>query len=189
MEIRIVDLQSTDEKIISQVADILVAAFAHIPGYLKTRAAALGEIRESFAPRRISRVALDQAGDALGWVGGIPQYDGNVYELHPLAVKPSEQRRGIGRALVCDLEVQARQCGAITVTLGTDDEFGATTLFGQDVYPNPLAHLAAIQNLGQHPYEFYQKCGYAIVGIVPDANGFGKPDILMAKRVTEDEHA
>ena len=179
----IVELTPGDEQIISQVAEILVAAFAHIPGYLKTHEAAIQEIRESFAPNRISRVALDENGNALGWVGGIEQYDGNVYELHPLAVKPSEQRRGIGRALVRDLEAQARQRGAVTIMLGTDDEFGATTLFGQNVYPNPLAHLAVIQNLGQHPYEFYQKCGFALVGIVPDANGFGKPDILMAKRV------
>lgn len=182
---RIVDLERDDEKIISQVADILVAAFAHVPDYLKTREDALTEIRESFAPQRISRVALDDDGNALGWIGGIEQYDGNVYELHPLAVEPSAQRRGIGRALVRDLEEQARQRGATTVMLGTDDEFGATTLFGQDVYPNVLEHIAAIRNLGNHPYEFYLKCGYVIVGIVPDANGFGKPDILMAKRVKD----
>ncbi len=40
---------------------------------------------------------------------------------------------------------------------------------------------AAIRNPGGHPYEFYQKLGYVIVGVVPDANGFGKPDIYMAK--------
>jgi aminoglycoside 6'-N-acetyltransferase I len=180
---QIIDLAPNNENSIDQIADILVAAFAHIPGYVKTRQAALAEIRESFAPKRISRVALDDANNALGWVGGIEQYDGNVYELHPLAVKPSAQRRGIGRALVRDLEEQVRRRGAITVMLGTDDEFGATTLFGQEVYPDPLAHLAAIRNIGNHPYEFYQKCGFVIVGMVPDANGFGKPDILMAKRV------
>ncbi|MCA9940912.1 MAG: AAC(6')-Ia family aminoglycoside 6'-N-acetyltransferase, partial [Anaerolineales bacterium] len=27
------------------------------------------------------------------------------------------------------------------------------------------------------------KLGYAIVGVVPDANGWGKPDIIMAKRI------
>jgi hypothetical protein len=31
--------------------------------------------------------------------------------------------------------------------------------------------------------EFYQKLGYVIVGVIPDANGFGKPDIFMAKRL------
>lgn len=35
-----------------------------------------------------------------------------------------------------------------------------------------------------HPYEFYQKLGYSIVGVLPDANGFEKPDIFMAKRVS-----
>jgi aminoglycoside 6'-N-acetyltransferase I len=40
-----------------------------------------------------------------------------------------------------------------------------------------------IRNLKTHPYEFYHKMGYTITGIVPDANGIGKPDILKAKRV------
>jgi len=32
-------------------------------------------------------------------------------------------------------------------------------------------------------YEFYQKLGFVIVGVMPDANSFGKPDIYLAKRV------
>jgi aminoglycoside 6'-N-acetyltransferase I len=46
-----------------------------------------------------------------------------------------------------------------------------------------LAPLQTIGNLRRHPYEFYQKLGYVIVGVIPDTNGFGKPDIFMAKRV------
>lgn len=180
---QIIDLKKDDAKIIEQVAELLIDAFAHIPDYLKTREEALAEIRESFAPKRISRVALDEDGNAMGWIGGIEQYDGNVYELHPLAVKPGVQRRGVGRALVSDFEEQVRQRGALTIMLGTDDEFGGTSLFGKDMYPNVLAHAAAIQNIGNHPYEFYQKCGYVIVGILPDANGYGMPDIYMAKRM------
>ncbi|HQY94322.1 MAG: hypothetical protein WAU00_01310 [Caldilinea sp.] len=52
-----------------------------------------------------------------------------------------------------------------------------------DLYPNLWEHIANIGNRRGHPYTFYQKCGFAIVGVVPDANGLGKPDILMAKRV------
>ena len=66
-----------------------------------------------------------------------------------------------------------------------DDESGLTTLSGIALYPDPWAHIAAIRNLRGHPFGFYQKCGFAVVGVVPDANGLGQPDILMAKRVED----
>jgi aminoglycoside 6'-N-acetyltransferase I len=123
------------------------------------------------------------AGAVLGWVGGISAYDGNVWELHPLVVRPDCQRRGIGRALVADLEEQVRARGGFTIQLGTDDETDMTSLSGINLYPNVLEHLLNIRNLRDHPYEFYQKCGFVIVGALPDANGPGKPDIFMAKSV------
>jgi len=52
-----------------------------------------------------------------------------------------------------------------------------------DLYPNVLEHLARIGNLRRHPYGFYQKVGFVVVGVMPDANGPGKPDIYLAKRV------
>jgi aminoglycoside 6'-N-acetyltransferase I len=181
--VRIVDLLSHDVELVRQVTAILIEAFANSPSFAKTPEEAVAEVTESFAERRMSRVALNAKGDAEGWVGGIEQYNGFVYELHPLAVKPSVQRHGTGRALVHDFEEQARKRGAMTVILGTDDEIGGTSLFGVDVYPDVCAHVSSIRNVANHPYEFYKKCGYEIVGLVPDANGFGKPDILMAKRV------
>ena len=54
----------------------------------------------------------------------------------------------------------------------------------KDLYPDLATNIADISNLRQHPYEFYQKLGFVIVGLIPDANGPGKPDIWMAKRVT-----
>jgi hypothetical protein len=56
-------------------------------------------------------------------------------------------------------------------------------VFGPDLYLDPLGAAAPIQNLGRHPFEFYRKVGFVIAGVLPDANGFGKPDIFMAKRV------
>lgn len=180
---RIVELLPSDDGLVHEVAALLVEAFASIPDFVKTEKAALAEISTSFGTGRLSRVALDTEGNALGWVGGNSQYGGLVYELHPLAVKRKVQRQGIGRALVGDFEIQAREKGAMTVMLGTDDETGGTNLFGVDVYPDVCSHISSIQNVAYHPFEFYLKCGYVIVGLVPDANGFGKPDILMAKRI------
>lgn len=184
---QILDLNPTDERLIQQVAEMLVAAFAEsAPDAWPDLPSALEEVRESFGEERISRVALDEHGDVIGWIGAISQYAGNVWELHPLVVRPRLQRGGIGRALVADLEAQVRQRGGVMLSLGTDDQTGQTSLGGVDLYPNVWQHIATIRNLGGHPYEFYQKLGFVITGVLPDANGPGKPDIFMAKRVAKE---
>lgn len=181
---RIIDLTPNDERLIEQVAKMLLEGFREMaPNAWKNLEEAREEVHESFDPERISRVAIDDNGDAVGWIGGIPQYDGNVWELHPLVVRPDMQGKGIGRALVEDLEAQVKARGGLTITLGSDDEQGFTSLYGIDLFPNPLEYLLNIRNIRNHPYEFYQKCGFVLTGIVPDANGFGKPDIIMSKRV------
>ena len=141
---------------------------------------------ESLGTDRICRVAVDDHGQVLGWIGGIREYDGHAWELHPLVVHPERQGTGIGRLLVEDLEDQVRQRGGTTIYLGTDDEDGMTSLSNRNLYPDVFQHIAKIQNLQHHPYEFYQKLGFVIVGVIPDANGPGKPDILMAKWVGPD---
>jgi len=84
---------------------------------------------------------------------------------------------------VADLEERMRARGGLTITLGTDDVTGQTTLAGINLFPHVWEHVTQIQNLKRHPYEFYQKQGYVIVGVMRDANGLGKTDILMAKSV------
>ncbi len=103
----IVDLSPADEKSVQQVASLLVEAFAeHWPNAWPDVESALAEVRESFGPDRINRVAVDGSRTVLGWVGGISEYNGNVWELHPLVVRPDRQGQGIGRAMVTDLEEQ-----------------------------------------------------------------------------------
>jgi len=183
MNMRIVDLRLDDEKRVNEAAILMMDAFKMNPDYCPDMETALEEVRELFGPGHITRVAVDEQGAVLGLVGGHPHYEGHVWELHPLAVRPEHQRKGIGRALVADLEERVRERGALTLWVGTDDEVDQTTLSAVDLYPNPLEHLAQIRNLRGHPYEFYQKVGFVIVGVMPDANGWGKPDIFMAKRV------
>lgn len=179
---RIEDLRRADTALIEQVAAMLVDAFAqHHPVAWPDRASARAEVAESFAEGRISRVALDDDGAAVGWIGGIPQYDGHVFELHPLVVRPDRQGQGVGRALVRDFEARVRERGALTIQLGTDDENDQTSLAGVNLFPDVLGHAARIQNPRRHPFAFYQKLGYVVIGVLPDANGLGKPDIFMAK--------
>jgi aminoglycoside 6'-N-acetyltransferase I len=187
--ITIVDLPD-DERLIHAVAQVLIDGFiTQAPDAWPDRDSALEEVRESLQPDRCSRIALDAAGAVVGWIGGQPQYNGKVWELHPLVVRADRRGLGIGRALVEDLEARVRERGGITLWLGTDDETGQTSLSGIDLYPDVLHHAATIRNQRGHPFGFYQKLGFVIVGLLPDANGFGKPDIWMAKRVGDMEAA
>jgi aminoglycoside 6'-N-acetyltransferase I len=181
---KIIDLIPNDIKAIKQTANLLSNSFGR-PEAWPTIESALEEVQDSFAEGRISRIAIDETGNVVGWIGGIRRYDGNVWELHPLMVSEAHREQGIGRALVNDFESIVRERGGVTVTLGTDDLENQTTLGGKNLYPDVWSYITTIQNLRRHPYEFYQKLGYVIVGVVPDANGPGKPDILMAKKVKE----
>ncbi|HET9914107.1 MAG TPA: GNAT family N-acetyltransferase [Anaerolineales bacterium] len=181
---KIVALSPDNEHLIQQAAQLLVDAFReHWPDAWPTIEAGVEEVREMLETERICRVAMAENGKLLGIIGGIPGYDGHVWELHPLAVQPSAQGQGIGRVLVEDFEEQVRLRGGLTITLGSDDEDNMTSLAGVDLYENLWEKIRDIRNLKHHPFEFYQKMGYIITGVVPDANGIGKPDILMAKRV------
>ncbi len=180
----IIDLQIDQSAHLEQAAALLLENFSPWPSAWSTHTEAIATVHESIGSDRISRIAINAEQQVLGWIGGCCQYNGYVWELHPLVVHSQCQRRGIGRALVGDLEMQVSQRGGLTLWLGTDDEADMTSVAAIDLYPNPLEHLQRITNLKRHPFEFYQKVGFSLVGIMPDANGIGKPDIYMAKRVT-----
>ena len=76
---------------------------------------------------------MDEQDHVIGWIGGISQYKGNVWELHPLVVEPNHRNRGIGTMLVKDLEAQVRMRKGITIYVGSDDENGMTSLAGVDL--------------------------------------------------------
>lgn len=181
---RIIPLQRENSEQIQQTARLLFESFRQDwPDAWPDMDTALREVLDSLDDKRISLVAVDDAGQVLGWIGGIPMYDGNVWELHPLVVRESFRNEGIGRSLVNALEHETASRDGRTLWLGTDDENNLTTLGGADLYPDPLHHLASLQSLGNHPFVFYRKLGFAVTGVVPDANGVGKPDIYMAKRI------
>ncbi len=183
-DVRIVDLLAEDGDLVAQTAVLLVEGFGEQwPGAWPDMESGLEEVQEAIEPEKIARVAIDGEGRALGWIGAQPEYSGRVWELHPLVVRPDLQGHGIGRALVRDLEERVRERGGLTIRLGTDDESDATSLSGVDLYADVPGHIASARVLTKHPMEFYRKLGFTIIGIVPDANGRGRPDIIMAKPV------
>ncbi len=148
----------------------------------------LKEMKHILGPDRVAFMAMDD-GELIGFIGAIPQYEPGGWELHPLAVKKSYRKKGIGKKLVESLEKEVARRGGIMIYLGTDDERFQTSLSDDDLFENTFEKIEKIINYHQHPYEFYEKIGYQIVGVLPDANGYRKPDILMAKRVALVESA
>ena len=185
MAFEIVDLGRAAPEVQTRAAELLVVGFKqNWPDAWPTIRSARATVEGCLATDRISRIALDNAGQAIGWIGAIPGYNGKTWELHPLVVDPAFQSQGVGRALVADLESQVLGRDGLTLWLGSDDVKGTTTLTGVDLYPDVLDNLSTIESLKGHPFAFYLKLGFSIVGVIPDANGLGKPDILMAKRLT-----
>src|SRR5262249_47945021 len=118
----IVDVDRDDQAMVDACAALLVEGFARDwPGARPDPAAGRGEVGECLADGWIARAALDADGTVLGWIGGRPEYDGNVWELHPLVVRADRRRAGVGRALVADLERLAGQRGGLTLRVGSDD--------------------------------------------------------------------
>lgn len=177
----VVDLSLQPSGILEQAAQLLVDGFEEPRGW-PTLAAGQQEVAhvltEGFAR------ALVDSDRLLGWIGGLAEYHGRVWELHPLVVRRDQRRRGIGRRLVEAFEAEVRARGAFTATLGTDDDSGMTSLANADLYQDVPRHIAELCDLGRgHPFLFYRKLGYVVTGVLPDANGPGRPDIYMSKRV------
>ncbi len=180
---RIVDLTDCPDSYREQAAIILFETFKerNIPAWPNLDEARK-EVSECIGSNFICiGYCIDEK--LLGWVGLRPMYD-FTWELHPMVVSTGFQRMRIGYRLNEELEVIARRRGIKGIALGADDENGETSLSGKDLALCDLGkEIREIQNYRDHPYEFYMKCGYQIVGVIPDANGFGKPDIWMWKRI------
>jgi|GEM_PF-89208 len=173
MEIKLFDQNS--EEYIKAGAKLLELSFPE--SYSEN---SMKEMEEILSKERITLMAVEE-NMLIGFIGGIPQYDKTGWELHPLVVGDSMRTKGVGTKLVKALEREIANRGGVMIYLGTDDERFQTSLSEGDLFEDTYEKIKSIKNYDYHPYEFYQKIGYKIVGILPDANGPGKPDIMMAK--------
>ena len=182
MQLSIEDLTAADGARIDSAAHLLNAAFGPL-GVWTTIAEAREEVIESIKPDKISRVAVTDGGKLVGWIGAIQQYDGLVWELHPIVVDEMHRRQGVGRALVSDLETILEQRGGLTLWAGSDDLAGETSLGGVDLYSALPAAFGEVRSWGRHALPFYRRLGFHVIGVMPDANGPGRPDIFLGKRI------
>jgi aminoglycoside 6'-N-acetyltransferase I len=173
--------ETLHEDQLEEAARILMQALAHAPAAYHMIKDARAEVSKLANEDRLGFAAL-RADRLVGWIGAIRTYD-RGWELHPLVVHPDCQRSGVGTRLVRALEERARRQGILTLYLGTDDDFGGTTLFGVELYPDPLEKLAAIAPANGHPFTFYRRVGFVLAGVLPDVNGAGRPDIFMTKKI------
>lgn len=182
MQLTIEDLTAADGARIDAAARLLNTAFAPL-GVWTTLAEAREEVVESIKPDKVSRVAVGGDGAVVGWIGAIQQYDGLVWELHPIVVDETHRRQGVGRALVSDLEAILQARGGLTLWAGSDDLAGETSLGGVDLYSTLPAAFAEVRSWGGHALPFYRRLGFHVIGVMPDANGPGRPDIFLGKRI------
>jgi aminoglycoside 6'-N-acetyltransferase I len=183
MDLVIRDVATLTRSQRAAAAQVLRRALAHLPSGFQGPGEAEAEVEALCADSRwLGFAAMDQ--DRLvGWIGALRTYS-HGWELHPLVVDPGHQRRGVGSTLLAHLETRARAEGVITLYLGSDDDYGGTSLFGRDLFPDVFGQAAAIEPAGPgHAFTFYRRHGYQVVGLLPDVNGTGRPDILMAKRL------
>jgi aminoglycoside 6'-N-acetyltransferase I len=182
MDARTIPFDQTSVVQQEEAARVLLAALAHMPSAWHDIEPARQEVSSFLTdPDRIA-IAVIEDDRLRGWIGAIHAYAG-AWELHPLVVDPGHQGRGLGTALVAALEQRTQAARIGTIWLGTDDDFGGTSLYGVDLYPDVLEHLRRITPRSKHPYTFYQRLGFVVVGVLPDVNGRGRHDILMAKRI------
>lgn len=177
----IVNLKSLGDSAKLEAAQLLHKAFPHS----WTLDEALSELTDRMNSEHDIMLVATENDRVMGLCGLIePTYDGNVWELHPLVVDENERGNGIGEKLVNAIEDEARNRGAITLYLGSDDDIdgGITSLANADLYDNLGDKINNFEPNG-HAGGFYIKMGYKIIGVMPDANGIGKPDIFFAKRL------
>jgi aminoglycoside 6'-N-acetyltransferase I len=177
---KIINMAQLSKNQITQAAQILTNS---LPIGWSTIQQALDEIEELLTPKNTLLAAVEND-IVIGWGGILPEYRGNVFEIHPLAVRSDRRNQGIGRAIVTALEDEARKRGGLTIHAGADDENGGgeTSFANADLYDDLPGKISSFSP-GTHQSGFYLKLGYKVIGVMPDANGKGKPGIYLGKRL------
>ncbi len=168
-----------DERFVDEAAELLEAVYPHLA---LTPGDAEEEIRRVQTDESIFIVRVVED-ELIGMIGARPTHGSTGFELFPHVVEPTEQNQGLGTVLLYMLEQELARRGATVLFLATEDEFGDTTLFDADLFAQTFESIRSMKAVNWHPFVFYRRRGFQVVGVIPDAFGVGKPDILMAKKI------
>jgi aminoglycoside 6'-N-acetyltransferase I len=182
---KIQDLDPDDDSAIEQVAALLVDFAPNKAAAWEDLESAKDTVDEALDEDSIARIALNDAGNVIGFAAAAPQYS-HAWELHPVVVAREDQHHGVGRALVSDIEELVAAEGGLTVYLGADDLDESTTLADDELFPGVLDAAAEVEvRKRRHPIGFFLHLGYEVIGVIPDANGPGRPDIWLGRSVAD----
>ena len=182
MEYRICCINESED-IKKQAAQILLETFSEDNMWPDlNEKTAFETVNECIAGENIA-IGIKNKDQLIGWVGLRPMYK-KTWELHPMAIKHEFKRKGYGKILINELEIIAQENEIIGIVAGSDDEMNKTSLSEKEITrENIFEEIKNIKNYKNHPYEFYIKCGFSIIGIIPNANGPNKPDIWLWKDI------
>lgn len=181
-DVQMVDLRRDDAAAIAEVRELMRRVFTW--GTFEDAAKADSVIQASFRDEAVSRIA--RAGGRIIGLSFASLFPGESIFVHWLGVDPDVQRSGVGTALLDDAERIGRAAGAACLALSTGDDHphrAVTTLGRRDIWSDPLGALRDVQTLERHPLDFYTRLGFTVCGVIPDANGPGKPEIYLARPI------
>jgi len=184
-QVNLSEIDYGDRELLATLASLSHrAGQQHSPNWLRSVDGAMQEIQQASEEGILTSVAFDN-GVPTGWIAA--QHHGyGSWEIHPLLVDPAAGGRGYGKILVQDIERKIRSHGGISVFLSTSDATHSTNLSDVDLYSDPLEALRKIDvrdtDCG-HAYQFWQRVGFTVVGVIPDAEGCGVPSINLAKKL------
>jgi aminoglycoside 6'-N-acetyltransferase I len=168
-----------DESFLDAAAELLTDVY---PGYAERPDDAYAEIERVMTEDAVFIVRVVE-GELIGLIGARLTHGDTGYELFPHAVHPDEQNQGLGTVLLYMLEQELARRGATVLFLAVEDEFGDTTLHDKDLFEDAFVQIREMKAVNWHPFVFYRRRGFQVYGVIPDAFGIGKPDILMAKKI------
>lgn len=112
-------LDATAHALLAEYFDYRESTFPNAAGYVTTFPSP-----ETFTPPKGLFLVVEVDGRAVG-CGGIRSLDNGRFEAKHLWLQPTVRRRGLGRALLAELERLAAELGAVEIVLDTNSSLAA----------------------------------------------------------------